>query len=273
MAEKFTAADTATLLAQPGYFYYRAYGSSNPWTKAVFANGAAYAPAVESVEVSFDDVGVVYDQVAKETAEISISSGRVLDFDFVKDVTGGLYTKVTTPGTPVVGANQVVNSGNWKYQTPFLIANQMGDGTAPTITSVTGSVDGALVANTDYFLIKLPEAGWAIYVKDSTTVTTELQNLTIVYNYTPAAQVKLTRGGVKVITPIELAFQTINSDGDYVQYFFYKCFSDGADGHGFGAEGSAEPITMDLKLTAKTDINRPSGDQLMSKVIGGASLG
>jgi hypothetical protein len=154
-----------------------------------------------------------------------------------------------------------------------LIENQNGDGSLPTINSVTGSVDGALVLDTDYFVTKLPEAGWAIYVVDSVSVTTESQDIVINVDYTPAAQTILKRGGVKVMTPIQLAFQTVDVNGDYVQFIFYKAFGNGADGHGFSPENSAESVTMDLVFTAKMDANRPGGDKLFRKVIGGASLG
>ena len=126
MADKFTSADTNTLLSQPGYFYYRSYGTSNPWTKAVFANGASYSPATETAEIAFDDVGTVRDEVSNETVEVSISSGRVLDFDFINDLTGGLYTKETVAGTPVVGAAQTVDSGNWLFWSGILARESDG---------------------------------------------------------------------------------------------------------------------------------------------------
>ena len=271
--DKFTSADTDTLLSQPGFFYYRDYNSVAPWTKAVFANGASYAPSVESVEIAFDDVGTVRDEVSNETVEISIASGRVLDFDFVNALTGGLYTKEVVAGTPVTGYTWTIASGDWNYDKTVLFAEQNGDGTKPTITTVTAGIDDLLVEDTDYFVTELPEAGWVIVIKDSVTVTTEVQDIVVVYGYTPNAQTILKRGGVKIITPIELAFETIAETGDVAQYFFYKSFTNGADGHGFSPENTAEPITMDFTFTAKKDGNRTSGDQLMSKVLGGVTLG
>ena len=271
--DKFTSADTDTLLSQPGFFYYRDYNSVAPWTKAVFANGASYAPAVESVEIAFDDVGTVRDEVSNETVEISIASGRVLDFDFVNALTGGLYTKEVVAGTPVTGYSWTLASGEWFYDKTYLFIEQNGDGSKPTVASVTASTDEELVEDTDYFLTELPEAGWVIVLKDSDTITTEAQDIVVVYGYTPNAQTILKRGGVKIITPIELAFQTVTENGDFVQYFFYKSFTNGADGHGFSPENSAEPITMDFTFTAKKDGNRVSGDQLMRKVIGDVTLG
>lgn len=273
MAQLYTNADELTMLTQPGFFYYRAYGTADAWNKAVFANGASYSPNLEKTPITWDDVGTVREEVSNETVEISLSSGRVLDFDFVYDVTGGLYDKVVVDGTPVAGAEQEVESGAWSFSNVILLENQNGDGSEPTINSVTLGTDGAIVADTDYFTVKLAEVGWGIYIVDSATVTTESQSVTINYDYTPAESVTLTRGGKKVISPIELAFQTVNEDGDYVQYFFYKCFTNGADGHGFSPENSAEPITMDLVWTAQKDTNRTDLDQLYSKKIGESSLG
>lgn len=270
--DKFTNADMDTLLSQPGYFYFRDYKSANPWTKAVFANGASYTPNLESAEIAFDDVGTVRDEVSNETVEVSLASGRVLDLDFVNALTGGLYAKTIVAAAPVVGAIQDVLSTTWVYDQIVVLQSQNGDLTEPAITSITASVDGVLALG-DYEMIFMPEVGWAFQIKSTANLTTEIQDIVVVYDYTPAASVKLTRGGVKIITPIELAFQTIAADGDFVQYFFYKCTTNGADGHGFSPENSAEPITMDLAFTAKKDTNRDTGDQLMSIIKGEASLG
>ncbi len=267
----FNNTDLATLMAQPTFFGYRPFGSVAPFSKAVFANGASYTQNTEVTTISFDDVGDVADQVANETATISISSGRVLDSDFIYDVTGGLYTKTDTPATPVIGAIQSILTGTWLYDELTLFENQNGDLTVPAVTSVTGSIDGAIVDGTDYELVNIPNIGWGIVIKAGGLVTTEVQDFTIVYDYTPIASTKLTRGGTKVITPIEIAFEVINEDGTYTNYKFYKCSSDGSDGHGFGSENSAEPITMDLTFAAQKDTNRADGDQLMGIEFGAVS--
>ena len=264
----FTNADEKKLLSQPGFLYYRSYESSDPWNKAVFLNGATYTPTVESAEIAFDDVGNVRDEVSTETVELTFDSGRVLDFDMINDLTGGLYTKSVVDGTPVSGAEQVVSSGSWSFDNVFVIENQNADLSEITINSVTGSVDGALVEDTDYFKVKLPEVGWGIYIVDSATVTVEAQDMTVDYDYTPASKTILKRGGTKIITPIELAYQTVDEDGNYAQFFFYKCFTNGADGHGFSPEQTAEPVVMSLTFTAKKDTNRETGDELMRKEIG-----
>lgn len=278
MADQFTTSDERNLLSQPGFFYFQDYGTSDPFTKAVFMNGATYQVTTEKVEIAFDDIGTVRDEVSTEMAELTMSAGQVLDLNLIQKLTGGLYTYSTIPGTLVSGAEDEITSGNWNYDKTILISNQNGDGSKPVINTVTGSVDGALVLNTDYFISDLPGAGWAVIILDSTTVTTEVQSITINYDYTPNEGSKLTRGGVKIIEPLTLAFQTtaqnqLDGSEEYVTFYFYKAFSNGNIGHGFSPENSAEPITMDLGFTVKRDTNRPVTDQLYQVYRGGESLG
>jgi hypothetical protein len=263
----FTDTDKLALLSNPGVFGYRPYGSSAAFTAAVFANGATYAKTTEVSTVQFDDVGDVMDQVSKETAEISVSTGRVLDLPFLSAISGGLYSYSTTAGSAVPSTVQNVLSGTWTFDNFILISGQNGDGSKQTIASVVGSVDGALVADTDYFQMKLPEVGWGIYVKDTTDVTTESQILTITYAHTPAATKVLATGGVKTITPLEIQFETIDSTGNAVTYVFHKCYPSGNLGHGFSPENSAEPATIDLTFVAKCDTSKAVGHQLYSVTI------
>lgn len=268
---KFTNADTDTLITNPGFWGYRK-SSTDAWTKALLANGASYSVTPELTTVTADDVGDIFELVSNETAEITVDSFRLLDPKFIEDINSGLVTTVTTAGTPVSGASQVVASGSWNYNKVIFIENQMYDKSSPTVASVTGSVDGALVADTDYFMVKLEGAGWGLYIKDTATVTTENQGITIIYGYTPAATKKLYRGGIKSLTPMEMVFETIDQNGEYVKYFFYKTNISGSFGHGFAPENSAEPVTASLTFSCKKDTNRDEGKQLMHVEFGGTSV-
>lgn len=263
----FTDSDKLQLLNEPGVISYRDYGSVAAMTPAIFANGTAYNKVVETADIMFDDVGTVQTEVSNETVEVSVSSGRVLDLNMLDGLMGGLFAVSTTAASPVSGVIFDVASGKWSYDGFIFLPGQNAAGTKQTIASVSGSVDGALVANTDYFQMNLPEVGWGIYVKDSSTVTTLAQTLTITYGYTPAATTVLKTGGVKTISPIEIQFETYNTAGKMVTYTFYKCYTDGNIGHGFTPENGSEPVTMDLKFIAKKDTSRAIGDQLYSVVI------
>lgn len=109
---------------------------------------------------------------------------------------GGIDTVVQTAGTPVVGNSQVKASGSWEFDVPFELEGQNADGTAPAITSITGSVDGVIVARTDYVLQKDKSTNrWSIIITDSVTVTTEVQAMTVLFDFTPAAITEVFTGG------------------------------------------------------------------------------
>ena len=123
-------------------------------------------------------------QVTFDLAEINFDTVAVLD--------AGMINLTSVAGTEVSGAEQVIASGDWNYNTFIKIANQMGDGTTPTVNSVTGSTDGALAEDTDFYVGQNGQGEWGIFVIDSTDVTTLAQVLTVNYDYTPNASKKIT---------------------------------------------------------------------------------
>ena len=130
--------------------------------------------------------------VAEETATASFELFEI-DLETITKLNGnvGKYTAVS--GTPVTGATQKIVSGNWEFNKPVLF-NVMST-VEPTITSVTGSVDGLLVKDTDYFISKGAGSSWTINVIDSATVTVETQDIDIVFDYTPKVSEKMSSGG------------------------------------------------------------------------------
>jgi len=82
-----------------------------------------------------------------------------------------------------------VSSGSWNYNNFIRITNQNGDGSAITVNSVTGATDGLLVAGTDYYVGQNDDGEYGIFIIDSATVTTETQDITIDYDYTPNSSI------------------------------------------------------------------------------------
>lgn len=157
--------------------------------------GALRAPAInfltEAQRVEFDNaLGLDYFvkgdriQVTFDLAEINFDTIAVLD--------AGLINLTTVAGTIVNNATQLVVAGQWSFNTFIPIANQNGDGSAITVDSVTGATDGALVSETDFFITQDANGKYGIIIVDSTDVTTEDQNVTIQYDYTPNASKKIT---------------------------------------------------------------------------------
>lgn len=141
-------------------------------------------------------------QITFDLAEINFSHMAVLD--------AGILNLTTVAAALVAGAVQLVVSGGWNFNTFILFTNQNGDGTAPTVNSVTAATDGALVEGTDYHLMQDGNGDWGIMIDDSVTVTIEAQNITIDTDYTPNASKKVTfnEDGAKTLKYMRL----INTD-------------------------------------------------------------
>jgi len=143
---------------------------------------------VNLVEVFADDTQLVYKANIPE-ARLEGTFLENADRDTMNLLFGG--TSANVAGTPVAGATQTLTNGTWNVNITYAITNQMGDGTAPTINSVTGGTDGALTVNDDYDLIQDPISGeWKIVLQDiasATNLTTIAQNIVIDYDYTPNA--------------------------------------------------------------------------------------
>lgn len=165
----------------------------------------------EAQRVEFDNVNGLDYFVKGDRIQVTFDLAEI-NFDTIDVLDAGMVTKTTTAGTPVSGATQIEVAGNWNYKYFIKIANQNGDGSAITINSVTGSTDGELTEDTDYYITQNEAGEYGIIIIDSTDVTTENQNITIDYDYTPAASKKITTvaSGKKILKVMRI----VNEDND-----------------------------------------------------------
>jgi hypothetical protein len=180
---------------------------------------------------------------------------------------GSLDTVVPNAGTIVSSATQLVVSGNWHYNDFIPFANQNGDGSAIAITSITGATDGALVAETDYFKVKLDDGTYGIIVKDSATVTTQAQNLTFVYDYTPNASIDYFTGGKTEVPFFYMEITNENEEGDLVVWrTLGKCNITKGDEILFQKYNADDPrIKIPVSIVARQDITLDAGKNLMRR--------
>jgi len=195
---------------------------------------------------------------------------------------GGIDVVTETASTLVSGASQVIASGDWDYDVPFELEGQNASGQAQTIVSVTGSVDGLLVDRTDYGSVKNSNDKWGIAVTDSATVTTKAQSLTIVYDYTPSVNTKVTTGGLVAAGRvwIRITNRTIDkadaavaaelgiSVGDnyrYVsQYDIPYCIVNAGKVQTFKNKDDTNPtVTVPVSLLGESSPDRAAGEDLM----------
>lgn len=135
-------------------------------------------------ETSFDDCDLQSNITSRLTPSFNFDLFGVNNIDNMARILGASVENVA--GTPVVGATQdVVNPS--AFLQFILIANQNGDGSAVSVTTVVGSVDGALVAGTDYDVVQDASGKYGIQLISGGAITTLTQTFTITYDYTPNA--------------------------------------------------------------------------------------
>lgn len=184
----------------------------------------------------------------------------------IEKLGAGLFTRTAVAGTTVSGAEQVVASGDWSFDRVIMLDGQNSDGSEPTINSVTGSTDGA-GATDDYDVVELA-GGWALVPRDGTNFTTELQSLTIDYDYTPAAMYELTAGTTsKVLVPYQCRFTHYTNDDLTTYDYRLTAFRVSPDSGGLvfnklGAKSDNDLDTWTVAMTAEIDSGLADGSQL-----------
>lgn len=273
MANSYTESDVNQILNSPGIFYFRPYGSTGSYIKAVFTNGSTFAYAPETFTQEFDDAGEVYDTIGKETGSIGFGFGKPFDLDFMSELSGGIFTKSTVSSGSQVVENQTIAGGWTNLQLNVLVLKDSSDvsyqaeGT-PAITSVTASTAGALALNDDYTIVPDPNSysGYSISLNTAGTagvLTTE--DIVIVFNDpTVKGVVKMTGGGLKSIGAIEGYYDTVLKDLTPAKVVFYKGYYNGQMNLGFGTEAAPDAVVTDVAISLKLDTTRTVGDQLFS---------
>lgn len=209
----------------------------------------------ETLEVEFDNTASIKFFKQGQKGSFTFQLGEI-DLTILSQLEQGLTTLATTAATPVAGATQAVSSGDWDVNEAILIENQMGDGSAPTINSVTGSVDGALAANDDYDLVQQTDGSWVIIMQDvasATTLSTISQNLTIDYDYTPNASKTLTFSDFGQKTEFVARIVNTNADGNVLRIDLSGVTNITPLSFPFQADDGDDVATVELELEGTID--------------------
>ena len=207
------------------------------------------------------DTKAVNDQTVKYTAKMLESTNPVVE----PILACGLKTFVNVPGTAVSGATMVIPSG-FIYGKGYKIPNQNADGTAPTIATVVGSVDGALTVNDDYVLQPNGDGSFSIVpfhnASGSSAITTTAQTITITYGYTPTAYRMVGEGGITELTYITLKVLMVESTGKARWWIIPKCVS--TKGFELAAtkyNDDKADIGIEVEVDGELDLSLPAGFQ------------
>ena len=190
-------------------------------------------------------------------------------------LSGGLLTTTTTTSAANTSVpNQVIASGDWAFSTPvaLVLETSSTDDTpliasaSPTIDSVTGSEDNELTVAVDYDIIvdSSSYSGYSIIVKDSATLTTIAQSITIAYSsVTPTASVTMTAGHNNY-SPSSIGLQLYSAAQGKTFTMYNVNIDSGSYNFGFKASDSDGADVMTLSFTGSEDVTRTNGDRLFS---------
>lgn len=170
----------------------------------------------ETVEIPFDNTDAVKFFKNGQKGSFTFLLAEI-DMTVLEQIEEGLLNLTLTPGSLVAGALQTFLSGAWLEDNFLLIENQNGDLSTVVINSVTGSVDGALVADDDYRIVKdgLGRTGIVMDLA-GTLLTTEVQDLVVDYDYTPNASKDITFNDFGQKTEYVARITNTNNAGDRI---------------------------------------------------------
>lgn len=167
----------------------------------------------ETQEIAFDNTANIKKITNGNKASLTCQIAEI-DMTTYEILNKGVVSITNNAGTLVSGASQAVASGAFGFNQFIEIENQNGDGSAITVNSVTGATDGALVADTDYYVGQNGSGKYGIFILDSATVSTMAQVFTIDYDYTPNANKTITLSESGVRTEQVARITNTNSEGN-----------------------------------------------------------
>jgi len=167
----------------------------------------------ENQEIAFDNVDSLRKFVKGKRFQLNFDLAEV-NLETIAKLDAGMVNLTTVAGAVVNNAVQTVAAGDWAFNVFLPFTNQNGDGSSPTVDSVSGATDGALVEDTDFYVMKDAQGRWGIMLIDSTDITTENQVLTITTDYTPNASKKITfnDSGSKTLKAMRIVNTDANGD-------------------------------------------------------------
>lgn len=268
MAYQSSVQDSTALMEGSAKVSIAAYSGSPSWLNLGVVENLA-AKEVMTITDRKADNGAIDTHVSDQHAEISFDQLEALK-ESARAILRGATFDTTTPTAAEIVNNHsfVVASGAWAYDQFIPLDYQNSDGSKITPDSVTGGTDGALVLGTDYYIIKDGATGkWGIAIKDSATVTTLAQTMTIVYDYTPAASKLVETGGKASGLPrFMVKLENVDASGLYTTLTFFSVRIDGGIEFAYKRDDDGDNlIRRPIRLRADLDTTKAVGKQLFSQ--------
>lgn len=229
--------------------------------------GAVFTETWDEIKIETDNAGIPITKIKNQKA--SLKQG-LLEIDLAKfyAVRGGLDLYDTVAAAKVDDHDQTVASGAWLYNKFIECEYQNSDLSVLQIDAqgyadISGSVDGVLVNVTDFDMVKDAGTGkWGVIIKDSATLTTEAQVLTVSFDYTPVASRTLTSGGKYIIDEKVIRLTHTDENAKELRLTIYKAAIAGGLELTFPSDDSDDVMEVPFEMSGVLDVDRSDGDQL-----------
>ncbi len=215
----------------------------------------------DALIVDSDNAGKVQEGIRNQKAAL-VGDLMELDLEKLNIMRGGIDKFTEPAGTPVTDYSQVVLMGSWLFNVFIPFDKQNGDGSKITPTSVAGTTNPTLVVEVDYDIVKDSSGRWGITITDSETVTTEDQNITIVYDYTPSAHKLLTSGGLFKMTPAQARITNVNEAGKNLVITLFKANSVNGITIALQPDEGEDAAVCPIRIEGTCKPDLPAGEQL-----------
>lgn len=214
----------------------------------------------DKVKVMSDNAGEIAIGIRNHHAAIQ---GNLMEINLEKLhlIRGGLDNYSEEEGDLVDDAKQTVPTGAWIFGKFIKIQNQNHDLSEITITSVKGN-QTEYTEGTEYQLLQDAAGNWGIIIIDDENDADLNHNLTIEYEYTPAAVKKLASGGRLSIAPRIVRITNTNEFGKEFRITVFAAEVEGGISIDLPADEDEDPAMTEIKLEGSCDENRAIGEQL-----------
>lgn len=213
----------------------------------------------DKVKVMSDNAGEIAIGIRNHHAAVQ---GNLMEINLknLALIRGGLDNYTEEEGDLVDDAMQKVAAGTWAFGKFIKIEHQNHDLGEITIDSVKGD-STEYAEDTDYTLVQDAAGNWGIIVVGGGDASLT-HNLTIEYEYTPAAMKKLASGGRLSIEPRIVRVTNTNEFGKEFRITVFAAEVEGGISLDLPADEDEDPAMTEIKLEGSCDENRAIGEQL-----------
>lgn len=233
------------------------YQATPSWTSIGAVVDVSVQRNIQTTEEQVDD-GPGKQRIFKQDATLKFIGLEYLNTTVREIMMGDTDTFTTNAGAPVAANVQTI-AANWTDQMWYPLDGQQASGAQPTMTSVIGSVTGALAADAagidDYTISKNSAGIWGIQFNTNGlagAVTTE--SIAITTAYTPSASVDVDWGAGTALSQFIVKFEASNQSGRAVTQTYWLCYVESIDAVTWMADDAEDSrFKPPLTITAKPD--------------------